>query len=81
MIISYHACLARQFDNDFPMEDAYKDILNIQRIAIEKRAMTPLVNAMISSYQNAIAAGFGREPKSAIIKIYEKAVGTEFSDI
>jgi 3-hydroxyisobutyrate dehydrogenase-like beta-hydroxyacid dehydrogenase len=73
--------LSRQFDNDFPMEDAYKDILNIQRIAIEKRAMTPLVNAMISSYQNAIAAGFGREPKSAIIKIYEKAVGTEFSDI
>ena len=72
--------LARQFDNDFPMEDAYKDILNVQRIAIEKRAMTPLVNAMTSSYQNAIAAGYGREPKSAIIKIYEKALGTEFSD-
>ena len=72
--------LARQFDNDFPMEDAYKDILNVQRIAIEKRAMTPLVNAMTSSYQNAIAAGFGREPKSAIIKVYEKALGIEFSD-
>ena len=28
----------------------------------------------------AIAAGYGREPKSAIIKIYEKALGTEFSD-
>lgn len=72
--------LARQFDNDFPMEDAYKDILNVQRIAIEKRAMTPLVNAMTSSYQNAIVAGFGREPKSAIIKVYEKALGIEFSD-
>ena len=43
-------------------------------------AMTPLVNAMTSSYQNAITAGYGREPKSAIIKIYEKALGTEFSD-
>ena len=72
--------LARQFDNDFPMEDAYKDILNLQQLAIEKRAMTPLVNAMTSSYQNAIAAGFGRQPKSAIIKVYEKALGTEFSD-
>ncbi|MBL6596520.1 MAG: NAD(P)-dependent oxidoreductase [Candidatus Puniceispirillum sp.] len=72
--------LARQFDNDFPMEDAYKDILNVQQLAIEKRAMTPLVNAMTSSYQNAIAAGFGRQPKSAIIKVYEKALGTEFSD-
>ena len=72
--------LARQFNGDFPMEDAYKDIVNIQRIAIETRAMTPLVNAMTSSYQNAIAAGFGREPKSAIIKVYEKALGTEFSE-
>ena len=73
--------LARQFDNDFPMEDAYKDILNVQNIAIEKRAMTPLVNAMTTSYQNAIAAGYGREPKSAIIKIYEKSAWhPEFSD-
>jgi 3-hydroxyisobutyrate dehydrogenase-like beta-hydroxyacid dehydrogenase len=71
--------LARQFDNDFAMEDAYKDILNVQKIAIENRAMTPLMNAMTSSYQTAIASGLGREPKSAIIKIYERVLGTTFS--
>ena len=71
--------LARQFDNDFAMEDAYKDILNIQRVAVEKQAMTPLVSAMISSYQIAIAEGLGREPKSAIIKVYEKVLGHRFS--
>ncbi|MDC1382860.1 NAD(P)-dependent oxidoreductase [Candidatus Puniceispirillum sp.] len=70
--------LARQFDNDFAMEDAYKDILNVQKVAVEHKAMTPLVNAMTSSYQNAIAAGLGREPKSAIIKIYEKVLGKKF---
>ena len=71
--------LARQFDNDFAMEDAYKDILNIQRVAVEKQAMTPLVSAMTSSYQIAIAEGLGREPKSAIIKVYEKVLGHRFS--
>jgi len=71
--------LARQFDNDFAMEDAYKDILNVQKIAVENRAMTPLMNAMTSSYQTAIASGLGREPKSAIIKIYERVLGTTFS--
>ena len=71
--------LARQFDNDFAMEDAYKDILNVQKVAAEQHAMIPLVNAMTSSYQNAIAAGLGREPKSAIIKVYEKVLGKKFS--
>ena len=72
--------LARKFDNDFAMEDAYKDILNVQRIAVETNALTPLVNAMTSSYQTAISAGLGREPKSAIIKIYEQVLSTEFSN-
>jgi 3-hydroxyisobutyrate dehydrogenase-like beta-hydroxyacid dehydrogenase len=72
--------LQRQFNNDFAMENAYKDILNIQRIATENKALTPLVNAMTSSYQTAISAGLGSEPKSAIIKIYEQVLGTEFSN-
>ena len=64
--------LARQFDNDFPMEDAYKDILNVQHIAIEKRAMTPLVNAMTSSYQNAIAAGMAASQKAPLSRFMKR---------
>ena len=70
--------LARKFDGDFPLAGAYKDILNMQKVAAEKQALTPLMNAMICSYQNTIAEGLGDEPKSAIIKIYEKVLGVEF---
>ena len=70
--------LAREFEGDFPLAGAYKDILNMQKVATEKQALTPLMNAMISSYKNAIAYGLGDEPKSAIIKIYEKVLGVEF---
>jgi len=70
--------LAREFEGDFPLAGAYKDSLNMQKVATEKQALTPLMNAMISSYQNAIADGLGDEPKSAIIKIYEKVLGVEF---
>jgi len=61
------------------MKNAYKDILNVQKLAVEKKAMTPLMNAMTSSYQNAIAQGLGDEPKSAILKVYERALGAKFS--
>ena len=70
--------LARKFDGDFPLAGAYKDILNMQKVATEKHALTPLMNAMICSYQKTIADGLGDEPKSAIIKIYEKVLGAEF---
>ena len=71
--------MARQFDKDFTMDDAYKDIVNVQRMGVETRASLPVVNAMISTYQTAIADGHGNEPKSAMIKVYEKALGVTFS--
>ena len=70
--------MAREFEGDFPLAGAYKDIVNMQKVATEKQALTPLMNAMISSYQNALADGLGDEPKSAIIKLYEKVLGIEF---
>ena len=69
--------LDRRFDSDFAMEDAYKDILNVQQIATHLNASTPVVNSMVSTDQNAIAMGFGREPKSAMVKVYEKALDME----
>lgn len=70
--------LERRFDTDFAMRDAYKDIVNVQKMGVDTKAMLPVVNAMIASYQSAIANGFGSEPKSAIIKIYEEALGVKF---
>lgn len=68
----------RKFDFDFTLKDAYKDIVNVQKMGIETRASLPVVNAMIASYQAAIAAGYGDEPKSAMLKVTEKALGVEF---
>lgn len=70
--------MARRFEGDFPMRDAYKDIVNVQRMGVETRASMPVVNAMIASYQAAMAAGYGNEPKSAMLKVYENVLGVEF---
>lgn len=70
--------LERRFDTDFSMNDAYKDIINVQNMGIETRASLPVVNAMISTYQAAVSAGFGDEPKSAMLKVYERALGVTF---
>lgn len=71
--------LERRFDTDFSMQDAYKDIINIQNMGTETRASLPVVNAMISTYQAAISAGYGNEPKSAMLKVYEKVLGVTFA--
>lgn len=70
--------LEGKFHSDFSMKNAYKDIVNVQRMSVDTHAMTPLVNAMTATYQSAIAAGFGDEPKSAMLKVYEKSLGVEF---
>lgn len=70
--------IERKFDFDFTLTDAYKDIVNVQKMGVEKRAMLPVVNAMIASYQSAIAAGHGDLPKSAMLKVYENVLGVEF---
>ncbi|MFT5450252.1 MAG: 3-hydroxyisobutyrate dehydrogenase-like beta-hydroxyacid dehydrogenase [Gammaproteobacteria bacterium] len=67
----------RKFEGDFPMQSAWKDIVNVQEIAVRYGAMTPVTNAMTAVYQSAMAQGHGAEPKSAMIKIYEKVLGVE----
>lgn len=67
-----------QFNGDFALRDAYKDIVNVQKMGVETRASLPVVNAMISSYQAAIAAGYESEPKSAMLKVYESSLGVQF---
>lgn len=71
--------MERRFDSDFSMRAAYKDIVNVEQMARETGASLPVVNAMIESYRAAMDAGFGDEPKSAILKVYENALGVEFS--
>ncbi len=64
-----------KFDDDFPMQKAYKDILNVRDMASTFQVETPLVDAMTSTYRSTMNSGFGMEPKSAMIKIYEQQFG------
>ena len=67
--------MAGEFKDDFSLQAAHKDIVNVQQIGQALEADTPLIDAMTGSYEKAIDAGFGNEPKSAIIKVYEEALG------
>ena len=69
--------LERKFDGDFSLRAAYKDIVNIQEAAAPLDASLPLVEAMVSTYRAAIEMGFGDQPKSAMIKVYEERLGQE----
>ena len=70
--------LARDFSGDFPMQKANKDIVNIRQMQAETGAILPLVTAMIASYNAALSAGHGAEPKSAMLKPYEAALNIQF---
>jgi len=69
--------LERKFDGDFSMQAAYKDIVNIQEVAARFQASMPIVDAMVSTYRAAMEMGFSEQPKSAMVKVYEKHLGQE----
>ena len=66
------------FDTDFTLSAAYKDIVNVERMAADTGAALPVVDAMVGSYKAAIEAGYGDEPKSSMLKVYEEALGVKF---
>lgn len=71
--------LERKFDGDFSLQAAFKDIVNIQQAAARVQASTPVVDAMIATYQAAIDMGLGDQPKSAMVKVYEQQLDQEVS--
>jgi 3-hydroxyisobutyrate dehydrogenase-like beta-hydroxyacid dehydrogenase len=69
--------LAGKFEGDFSLQAAFKDIVNIQETAARLQASMPVVDAMVSTYQAAIDMGFGEQPKSAMVKVYEQRLGQQ----
>jgi 3-hydroxyisobutyrate dehydrogenase-like beta-hydroxyacid dehydrogenase len=67
--------LKREFDGDFSLRAAFKDIVNVQEVAADLGASLPVVEAMVDTYQTAIDRGFGDQAKSAMIKVYEERLG------
>ena len=69
--------LEGNFGPGYPMEDAYKDMDNAAEISALHHIPLPVTAATMSTYQIALNQGYGRENKSAMIKVWEKMMGVE----
>ena len=65
----------RQFTGDYAMQGAYKDIINVQQATSDFSDETPMFDAMVEIYEKAMDMGFGKESKSAMLKVFEKNFG------
>jgi 3-hydroxyisobutyrate dehydrogenase-like beta-hydroxyacid dehydrogenase len=67
-----------QFDQGYPLKDAYKDMISAAEISAHEWIPLPLVHAATTTYQMALAAGLGDQDKGAMIQVFERILGIEF---
>lgn len=66
------------FDQGYPMQAAYKDLIAGAAVTNENGFPAPVLAAATATYQQALAEGFGGEDKGAMIKVFERLVGAAF---
>ena len=70
--------LEGRFDQGYPLKNAYKDMVSAAEICAYQKIPLPLVHAATTTYQMALAEGYGDEGKGAMIKVFERILGVEF---
>jgi len=70
--------LKDSFEEGYPLKHAYKDMVSAAEIGAHKKIPLPLVQAATTTYQLALAAGYGDEGKGAMIKVFENILGVKF---
>lgn len=70
--------LNNRFDHGYPLESAYKDMISASEISARRKIPMPLVKAATTTYQMALAQGYGNEDKGAMIKVFEQMLGVQF---
>lgn len=70
--------LKGDFSSAYPLQDAYKDLVNASAITYRHGLPTPLLSAASGIYQAALLQGYGNEDKGAMIKVYEQSLGVRF---
>lgn len=70
--------LEDRFEAGYPLKHAYKDMISAAEIGAHKKIPLPLVQAATTTYQMALAAGYGDEDKGAMIKVFENILGVKF---
>ena len=66
------------FDRGYPLKSAYKDMISAAEICAREKIPLPLVHAATTTYQMALAEGYGDESKGAMIKVFERMLGVLF---
>lgn len=66
------------FDKGYPLKNAYKDMVSATEISAFHRIPLPMVHACMTTYQMALAEGYGDESKGAMIKVFERILGISF---
>ena len=70
--------LENRFEEGYPLKHAYKDMISAAEIGAHKKIPLPLVQAATTTYQMALAAGYGDEDKGAMIKVFENILDVKF---
>jgi 3-hydroxyisobutyrate dehydrogenase-like beta-hydroxyacid dehydrogenase len=70
--------LEGRFDEGYPLQSAYKDMVSAAEICAHEGIPLPLVHAAITTYQMALAEGYGDEDKGAMIKVFERLLDVRF---
>jgi 3-hydroxyisobutyrate dehydrogenase-like beta-hydroxyacid dehydrogenase len=66
------------YDEGYPLEEAYKDLVSAAELASERCIPLPVLGAATATYQTAMLQGHGKLAKGAMIKVYEKLLGVTF---
>jgi len=66
------------FDQGYPLKSAYKDMISAAEISAEQKIPMPLTQATATTFQMALAGGYGEESKGALIKVFEDMLQVKF---
>ena len=70
--------LEDRFDQGYTLKGAYKDFIAAAELSARHGIPLPVVHAATTTYQLALAEGYGDENKGAMIKVFERILGVEF---
>ena len=70
--------LENRFDRGYSLKNAYKDMISAAGISAKHRIPLPVIHAATTTYQMAMALGFGSEDKGSMIKVFEQLLSVKF---
>ena len=70
--------LKGDFSNGYPMQEAYKDLINGAKVSADRKIPAPVLAAATSTYKQALLEGHGDKDKGGMIMVYERLLQVNF---